>query len=288
MKNIRLFTLVWGERYIDWFAKACTASLCWPKNSEAIQAHSVGWDILTREEDATRVREIASALGIPVNIRIKTDTEEAVGVTLQKAFLEQMRLCVERNESMLLCPPDTVFGDGCVSAMIAMGDVCVAVAHARVLPNLLDDMIGPVANAELVTLAWKHLHRSWREADISKEMANSNVGGVAWREISPGVYAVQHRLPTCYLASFNADDITWFEGQVFVGAWDHLWPAKLVAEQRQRVLASSDAAFLVELTNEFENIPAVAAIDPAEPDKYWGQQLHHWCNRNVVSIFRAA
>lgn len=288
MKKIRLFTLVWGERYIDWFERACVASLCWPKNADTLQQHAVAWDILTRHEDADRLRNIAARLGIPVEIRYLRDTGPNIGAVLQQALIDEMRLCLEQGQAMLLCPPDKIFGDGAIAGLVSQGDTCVAVPHVRVLPSILPGISHPVSNAELVGLAWKHLHRSWSEANLAREMANCNVGGVAWREITPGLYAVQHRLPTCFLANFQDDDLTWFCSQVFEGGWDHLWPAKLVAEQRQRVLASSDAAFMAEITPEFENIPACAPVDPLNPDKYWGQHAHHWANRNIVAIFRAA
>lgn len=288
MKNVRMFTLVWGERYLDWFEQACVASLCWPKNAEALKKHVVGWDIATRECDAARAGDIASKLGVAVTIRHIAEDNMPIGAKLQFYLVDEMKLCLERDEAMLLCPPDKIFGDGAINGLFSQGDLCIAVPHVRVLPDIIQDIATPKSNAELVGLAWRHLHRSWREADASKEMVNCNVGGVAWREISPGLIAVQHRLPTCFLASFQEDDVAWFMSQVFVGAWDHLWPAKLVAEQRQRVLASSDAAFMAEITPEFDNIPACAPIDPSEPDKYWGQHAHHWANRNIVSIFRAA
>lgn len=287
MKKVRMFTLLWGERYIDWFERACVTSLCWPSNQWAVKQNIVGWDIVTKSADEERVRSIAERLGIPVEIRILIEDSAPVGNKLQYYLMDQMKRSLERDESMFLCPPDKIFGDGSISGILSQGSVCVASPHVRVLPSVLEFITDqPLTNPQLAKVAWGHLHRSWKEADISKEMANSYVSGVAWREISPGLIAVHHRLPTCFLATFQPDDVAWFESQVYMGAWDHLWPAKLVAEQRERVLGSSDAAFMAEITPEFENIPSCSPVDQNDPDRYWANHAHHLVNRNQVSFFR--
>ncbi len=165
--------------------------------------------------------------------------------------------------------------------------MCVAVSHVRVKPTILKEPDFAKSNAHLVAASWRNLHRTWTEAEIGRELTNSYIGGVSWRRIRDGLYAVSHRLPTIYLAQVDRSDVEWFENYKVVGAWDHAWPSKVAMEQRQRTIGSSDAAFIAEVTPEFSNIPHCQPRDPDQPDKYWSDKAHNFVNRNVAAIFRA-
>lgn len=286
--RMRVFSLVWGS-YIDWFEHALVKSLRWPRNLEALKAYADEWNIYTRPADIDRLRAIAEPLGIPLQFH-PFDTKNSAGETLQPCLLDHMRNCLQTGHAMFIAPPDTIFGEGSVETICKLGSnhgVCIAVPHVRVNAGALGEIgDGPVSNAKLVAFAWRNLHRTWADADAQLPNTNSYLGGVSWRRVSDDLYAVTHRLPTCYLANIDATDTEWFGRQYETGVFDHTWPEKLVKAQRHRTVGSSDAAFIVELTQENQNIPPLRASDPLCPDLYWRDLEHNFVNRNVVAIFR--
>jgi len=212
------------------------------------------------------------------------------GETLQPCLLDHIRNCQQQGVAAFIAPPDTIFGEGTIPVMCAIGHaraVCVAVPHVRVNAGALGKLPDrPVLNWELVDFAWENLHKTWADANAALPNTNSHLGGVSWRELRKGLYAVSHRLPTCYLANIDVTDVEWFSRQHETGTWDHSFPVKLMKEQRHRVIASSDAAFMLELTQAHENPPPVFPTDPLEPDAFHRDLEHNYVNRNTVSIFR--
>ena len=285
---MRLFTLVWGEPYSTWFEHACVASLLWRRNREALKQYACEWNIYTKEQDIPRLRAIAERAEIPLQFH-PFAMKNSSGETLQPCLFDHMRNCLLDGSAMFIAPPDTVFGDGTVAAICAFGALhgtCVAVPHVRVNAGAWHATDKLWSNPELVSFAFANLHPTWRDANADLANTNSLLGGVSWRALASGLYAVQHRLPTCYLANVDASDVEWFSRQWETGTWDHTWPAKMVKEQRQRVIAGSDAAFIIELTRENENIPKLEPADATIPDRYWRDLEHHYVNRNVVAVFR--
>lgn len=164
------------------------------------------------------------------------------------------------------------------------------------LPNILDEIEilgatrGSVSNASLVTLAFKNAHDSWKCAEIGHEKNNSFIGGIAWAKLSDGLWSAQHRLPTVYLADFNETDWDFFWSQVSFGGWDHRWPAEnLIRQERQRYVGSSDACFVVEITDWDKNVPPDVPrenLQGRDQDAYWNGHYHNGINRQISVILR--
>lgn len=288
--KMRLFSLLWGEPYITWFENALIRSLCWPRNLAAIREFAVEHNIYTREQDRERIAPIAERLGIHLQFH-PFDFKNSSGETLQPALLDHMRNCEQDGSALFMAPPDTVFADGAVRSICEIGrvpGVCVAVPHVRINAGSWPPPLSEsgLTSAQLVDHAWRNLHATWRDADVKLQNTNSFLGGVSWREIGPSVYAITHRLPTTYLANVNASDVAWFSQQWETGTYDHTWPAKLVKDQRQRTIGSSDAAFIVELTRENENVPPLQPATPDEPDKFWRDLEHNYIQRNLIFVAR--
>lgn len=291
MKKARMLTLVWGQPYVDWFDRACVQSLELPRNKKALQEGVSVWDICTRPDNQDLVKDIAGRLELNIEFHLDPmGTPDQHGDILQRALMAQMHRCIAANEGLILTPPDSIFGDGTMENLIALGqprEVCISVPHVRVRPTILDIPWRANSNANLVAASWKHLHRTWVESDGSRKMTNTYSGGCSWRKISENTYAVCHRIPTTYYANFNDSDPIWWKGVDKINVWDHAWPSKTVAETRHRMVGSSDACFIAEVTPEFANIPPCTPNDSGEPDKYWGRAAHHMFNRNSINIFRA-
>lgn len=300
-RPLRIFTAVWDKSYLDLFEKTMVRSLCWPDNNKALLDEKPVWSIHTLSKDKEQALEIAKKTGVEefeITLFEKRpnapDTD--MGYIILQNFIREIEVCLETDSRLLLCPPDTLMGDGSLRSIFLAGiqdGTCVAVAHPRVLPTILEPpeelctvINKPLSNAELVSAAWRHLHRSWVDAEAGLPKNNTYVGGVSWREIKRGLYSVQHRLPTNYLLDFNKSDLKFYKEQISFGVLDHVWPSNLIGEQRERYIASSDQAFLVEITERENNVPPTYPTNKREPDRFWRSAPHNQIFRQFPSTFR--
>ncbi len=289
--KLRAFTVVWGG-YVDFFERGCLASCLWPLNLQTLRHDADVWDIFTAAADVPRIEAVTAALRIPVQCHI-VPTDRDPALVFKACLIEEMRRCVHHNQALLMAVPDSIFGDGTLETLLMLGqpkDVCIAVPHVRVEAEaFLETFDGaiPLDNPALVAASFAALHKTWVEADADRRSTNSFCSGVSWRALGRGLYSVSHRLPTAFLVKPLPSDIEFFVAQKYGGAYDHVWPSKLVKEQRHRVVGSSDAAFVAELTLAAENHPPERLVVPGEPDYFNWEHEHNVVNRNTVSIFRA-
>lgn len=282
---MRIFTAVWGK-YIDLFERACFASLTWPKNREALKG--AVWSVYSQVEDFDAIRKICERADVGVELTPLTMQAQS-GRMMAGALIMEIDKCLSQRQPMLLAPPDMIFGDGTLPALVKLGvghELVVSVASIRVLPEMLDKIMGPLSNAALVKLSWQNLHRTWVESEVGRDLVNSHSGGVSWRTVAPGLHVATHLLPSPCYVNFTARDRVWFQKRGEFGAWDHIWPAELVNDERQRVIGSSDVAVWVELTDPEKNVPPLARSNPLEPDSFARDMAHNRVNRNTYVVLR--
>ena len=298
---LRIYTAVWGKKYIDLFEKTIVRSFSWPLNNKALLNENVTWSFHTNKKDAARLIQICKRIGVE-NYEVSELPLELegghpdIGAILLGQFKQEIKRCLATNSRLLIAPPDSLFGDGTLEGLFINGaqeGVCVAIPHPRVLQSIFEypSRLAPslnesVTNAELVTESFNNLHRTWSEAELGQPKINSHVGGVMWKRVKKGLYSVQHRLPTNYLLHFVPSDLQFFEQQICFGAIDHLWPSKLIQEQRERVIGSSDVAFICELTDAHQNVPPAYPYMKNEPDRFWRNAPHNIFFRQVNLTFR--
>lgn len=298
MSKLRIFTVVWGDNHLDWFERACIRSLSWSRNRAAIK--DATWTIFTKEKDLPRARALIEQTGVtslefvcvPEHVE---GNSPIMGAILLQCLSQMMDASIQDHSKVLMAPPDTIFSDGSIDSLMIAGKqhgTCVAVPHIRVSPSIFGGIKDQaLSGAELTTLALKHGHRAWTEAEDGHPNQNSFVGGISWRRLSNKLVAMTHRLPTVYLADFQPSDISFFQQPhdnlpPTFGCYDHVWPCTLIEQQRQRVLGSSDAACIVEVTKEDLNVPPTVTVNPHEPDAFWRNQLHNQINRQYLYIMR--
>lgn len=307
MRPLRIFTVVYGG-HVDWFLRGLVKSLLWPKNKAALQ--QARWSIWGNLDDTQRIYEIATQL-IPFHqIEFRQKVITSGGVDLLSMMMQTMRKCADERVPMLTAPPDTIFSDGAIETLLAYGEqkeTCVAVPHPRVLPEIMNEIQFGRAptNGELVTMALeKYPHACWTTAEYDRPVSGTSVGGICWQKVADKTYAVQHRLPTVYLANFIEDDRKFFSRPwknvpPQYGMWDHEWPgAELFPEcrihpptmvgdkERMRTIGCSDAAFICECTEHWKNIPTQRVINPNDKDAFHRDENHNRINRQYLTCFR--
>ena len=294
-RPLRLFSIVYGERYIDWFERGCMRALLWPRNHAALKT-AMCWDLWTMPECAERVEAIAARLGVPLRVNMMAPYDMVDGAArkeqLKAALIAEMDECKDRY-AFLWIAPDSMLGEGSVPSIVELGSVpgiCVAFAPMRVRSEMFIETLpnGPVSNAELVKHAFAHMHRTFQDAEATLLNTNSYTSGLSWRKIGEGLYAITYRKHSSYLLQPSRADYNWFRHMNKFGAYDHSFPKLLVDSQRQRVIGSSDAAFAAELTADDAHVPKVMTTNPLEPDYFNQDLVNHVVNRNTVCIWRAA
>lgn len=315
MRDLRIFTALWGSKHVDLFLRGTVVSLSWPSNKEALDGAT--WNIVTKADSAAKIEHelsqrfpniklemnvIPAVITAPNGQSIETDKLDHSNLILMN-LIREIKVSIETKCRTLLAPPDTIFGEKSVKNILLLGEqdqTCVAVAHPRVHPEIISDAYfstgNSCSNESLVGLAMgPYLHQSWKAAEIGCANQNSLVGGVAWRKLEDvmggKLYAVQHRLPTVYLANWIPEDYAFFLNQPSFGSYDHTWPGeRLIRQERQRLVGSSDAAFICEITEFDKNIPPWTPehlrILQTHPDAFYRDNLHCCMNRMFVSTFR--
>lgn len=282
--KIHALTTVWGTAYIDQFLEATVKSVAFPENRKVME--KVKWNIFTEEEHFERIDEFIERYLPFTEVRLRD-----LGVIrdridyLHSGVIWQIKECLKENARMLLLPPDSIFGDRTLGNLVKLGEEpgsCVVVPHPRALPEVLK--IPYESNASLVQAAWKTLHRSWSDAEEGTDRQNSFIGGVSWKYLDDTIMAVKHLLPTPYFCDFTEEDLQFFESSPGIGVIDHVWPGLLVQRGRLKYSGSSDACFIVEITQADKNLPPVQR--GADSSKFWRQHPHNQFNQQISCIFR--
>lgn len=301
MRPIIIHTPVWGAN-LPLLKSALGRSLKWPKNNKTIS--DATWIILSDGNDNYTIESIASEVlpGSRIEIISRPDLTEIPdcrGPVMLDVVQRIAERCINTGSSMLMACPDFIFGDGTLRNLQIVGqqkDVCVSFPHLRVLPSVLDrldlseqygDKDGR-SNARLMYLGLCSAHKAWTTADIENTGEGCFKGGVSWRKVANHTYLLQHLLPSPFFVNFKMEDILFFQS-VFArgfGAWDHKWPSLLLEQQRLRVICSSDAAAMIEITDEDKNVPPHCEFSPEDPDAFFLDEPHFRIQKQFMSIFR--
>lgn len=283
---VRFFVLAYGEEFAELYIRCALRSLSQPGNRVRGAIVSVYSD----EHSIDAVAAASEQIGAVERHMIVP--QEDANDTQRDAFIEEIKICVQTNATMVVVSPDNFWGNGSLQNVLAfMGDqdVCVGIPHMRVTKkSFLHELPDwEISNSELVSLSMLTMHPSWKECDVSGERVNTFYAGISMNRISTELYAVTHLMPTCFVCRFNAADYSFFaERKGARGLFDHHWPASLVRSGRYRVIGSSDAAFIAELTPaETHNTP-LAPLNPKNRAEFHRTAPHIETNTAFVSIWR--
>lgn len=286
---MRLLTTCWGDNHIEMFKNACLKSMSWRDNAHDLEILDSTWNIYTDEHNVESLKSYCeSQINIKFNVESTTKLR-AYTDQVQSAFIKQIEECLKEDEPLLLAPPDTIFAEGSVIGLYMAGrekNSVVMSPHPRVLPKITESLNSAYNKPhDMVKKAWEYLHDSWVHAEDGHHDQSSYVGGVTWKKNQNLIY-VKHLLPTPYLINFTAEDLEYFKSAISVGHIDHQWPSDiLIPRGRQRYLASSDAAFMVEITDEDKNIPPILAHQPKTG--FWKDNVQSRHNNQIISVFRS-
>lgn len=223
------------------------------------------------------------------------DPRYDVGMILIEGIHILVKKCIENNTALLMATPDFIFGEGTLDVFKKVGSdkgSCVTIAHLRVLPEILGEISEvPLSNAKLMGLGYKHAHSAWVKCERSCDPGMSYLGGISWQWVAEGIAAVRHYLPSPFYVNFTEEDVqtfktNWGNKPPAFGLWDHVWPHKLIESGRLRYIGSSDAAMMIEVTDEYANIPPWNPPGKSNEDEYFRNEYQNHIQKQFVSVFR--
>lgn len=297
----RIFTPVWGDKFINLFERALVRSFLWEKNHEALK--DARWSLLIHKSEFEKVLSIATKVipedridTIEIDSPINQLTSDRGSIMCQ-GVVSVMDKCLKDGSAMFMATPDVIWGDGAIRNIRRAGlekGTCVTFPHMRVLPSILDQidfMPQPISNFKLATLAMANPHKSWTSSEHGVDPSGVHIGGIFWKKMGKGLVSLIHRMPSPYFINVLPEDKAFFmadgpEHKAAFGAWDHNWSAHLVSAGRFRMILSSDSGFMAEVTSPNENVPPTKPINPHEPDSFALNHLHNQINRQFIATFR--
>jgi len=112
----------------------------------------------------------------------------------------------------------------------------------------------PIPNARLVDMAFVAGSTDIEASNTDMDSNASYSTGTSWRSLSDDLIALVEHAPSVLMFWPNPSDIDFFRiyATSNVATFDVVWPEKLMAERRWRVMASTDLAFVVEATAEHD------------------------------------
>jgi hypothetical protein len=289
-ERFRLFSIVFSEPYLTYFERGCVRSLMWPDNRASL-GKVEAWDIWTQEPFREQVEAIVKPCGIPIEWHTDVTYGGKKDNSLAQVLIGEMHLCLSRGVGMLWAAPDCIFGDGSIRTLTALATVpgispCLMPIRVKAKEFLAEMGDEPISNAGLVRMGMRHAYEGFLQANAELSDTNSVNSGVSWRKIGPGLYAITTRVPSAFILQPTKRDIQWFGDKPKFGNYDHQFGHILLQEGRQRIIGSSDAAFVVELTHDPASSAKTQRSNPAEPDRYFQNLPHYLVNRNTLCIWR--
>lgn len=264
--GLQLLSCAWGAGHVELFKNVALRSLLWPKNLAALKELNTKWNVYTSSDELLDLQAYCESVlpGIKFNVKPITELRDYID-NPQSAIVKQIENCLETKDKLLFVPPDIIFGDGSVSGLWLSGvdpHSVVVSAHSRSTHEIIKHLESPLTNAELVTLSFRHLHECWVHAEAGHPQQCTYMGGVEWFR-QGNLIIGEHRLPSPYLIDFTEVDLRYFQDANSFGNFDWKWPGDgLVQTQRIRYAASSDIAYMVEITDAEKNLPPIYENKP--------------------------
>ena len=262
---------VWG-RSIDDFARFCLPSILQPGNLPWLvrNGYPIVLDFYKITTSTDNVERLAQSIvetlhGMTTDADVTAtvhaaDAAKAVSEIKIEFFKLLVKRGIESRAPGLFVFADMYFGDGSIRNIVTYGQkpgVTIGGLYLRVKRDLFSDLLDlhfhvtqtrSISNGRLVDIAFDSLIDGMRSsfADDDNNATFATSGSI--RKITDELYTYTFHSPTPILFVFEEQDAVFFERFNWnVYFLDHIWPSLLIAQNRWRVMASSDMFFLAEL-----------------------------------------
>jgi hypothetical protein len=300
---------------VDDFAVFTLPSIMQPNNLPWVvrNGYPVALDFYTTERDRARIEKICESVynelraagnDVQLTARIASVPDDGRSPEqIKSAFFEAgVRTALETGSHTLFLGAEMYFGDGSIRNIVVYGEkprVTVGGLYLRVKQEPFSRLLArhqavtgsaTISNARLVDIGLDTMIDGL-EASITDNPDNASyLTSSALRRISDDLYAYTAHVPTPVLYSFEQSDYTFFNRFRWnVHLTDHVWPAMLMAQNRWRMMGSSDLFFLLELNRAV--VETGEHTYPTQPNLLYNddvdqEHLHGRINQTMLMTLR--
>jgi hypothetical protein len=267
---IRLVFWAWGAA-VDDLAAFCLPSLAQANNVPWLErnGYSVALDFYTLKSDEARVRALAEAFHLQVRGSHTSSMTASISVgpdglsdTDAKClfFINVSQQNRSTGSNGIFAFGDRFFGDGSIRNIVTYAKrpgMTVGGLHLRVDRELFHAGLArhashtagaPVTNSRLTDIALDSLVASMKASFVDNDTNASLSTGAAIRELDNDMLAYTSHALLPMLFSFEQRDLDFFARfQNDFPLFHHIWPSMLIAQNRWRMLASSDLFCVAEV-----------------------------------------
>ena len=319
LNQIRIVVWLWGQG-IDDFVAIAQRSLVQPGNVPWLVAN--GYDVAVAfyslQRDSERVQTVLKefhrlvrerspegsltlSLTLTSGVHPDSGRDETVLEIKSHFFEHTVKTAVATQGCVIFALADFFFGDGTLRNMVVYANkprVSVSAMYLRVKRGAFMQLLGehaaatggaPVSNARAVDMSLATLIDSFAASLTDVDANASYRTSLSLRKISDDLYAATTHVPTPILCRFEPGDETYFS----MFGWnfhfiDHMWPAMLIAQNRWRLMASSDLAFFAELNPADVESAHTYPVDPGMQynDEFFRDNLHGRLHQSVLTTLR--
>jgi hypothetical protein len=295
---IRVAIWAWDGR-VDDAAAFCLPSLMQPGNLPWLvrDGYPVALDFYTVERDRARIEPLAAAMhdelralapDVAVTASLAVGPNGRSDADLQGVFLQAFaRTVIDANARGLFAFGRRYFGDGSLRNIVTYAQkpgVTVSGVQLSVARSAFAALLArhasatggaAVANPRLVDIALDSLAPGMLAANADHDRNASFAAGTSIRQLADDLCSLTAHAPVPLLFSFTADDLAFFERFLWkMDVFEQIWPSMLIAQNRWRVMASSDLFCLAEI-DEGRGDGAFALHDGMRYNDEYDQELIH-------------
>lgn len=311
---VRVVVWIW-DRGVEDFATYCLPSLLQPDNLPWLvrNGYELSLDFFTHAADAPRVQALAIDLDrrlheVSGNARVTTSlaavqsTGESAYEIKTKLFENFVGTAVSTKSHVLLAFADMYYGNGSIRNIVTYGRkprVSVGGLYLRVKREPFTRLLAhhkavtgseTISNARLVDICMDCLIDGMQASIVDQDRNASYLTSGAIRKISDDLYTYTFHAPTPFLFYFEEQDALFFSRFRWNFHFlDHIWPTMLIAQNRWRVMASSDLFFVAELNPE--DVEAGQHTYPVQEgmlynDEFFQEHLHGRYHQTMLMALR--
>ncbi len=311
---IRFVVWIW-DRGVDDFATYAVPSILQDGNLPWLvrNGYAIALDFYTLRRDAARVERLAgniqtylAAFGpstpITATLYAMNEDDRSPFEIKTTFFQVVVKRAVETSSHVIFLFADIFFGNGSIRNIVTYGQkphVSVSGMYLRVKRDAFSALLeqhrlrtgsSTVSNARLVDMSMDCLIDGMKASIVDTDRNASFTTSGALRAIDDDLFTYTFHAPTPVLFTFEEPDLEFFTRFLWnFYLLDHLWPTMLIAQNRWRVMASSDLFFAAELNAaQLEsNLHQFATRDGMlYNDEYDQEHLHGRIHQTMLMTLR--
>ena len=309
-RPIRFAFWAWGAA-LDDLETFCLPSLAQPNNIPWLlrNGHPVSLDFYARREDNVRIQALAETFhrelqemesGENATASLGTVPDDLNEIDLKCLLFRSAWQNTQRSDAQgIFGFADRYFGDGSIRNIVTyaqkphvtVGGLHLPVERERFRAQLVAHRTAlgaqPVSNARLTDMCLESLTPGMRASFVDVDANASFATGASFLPLADDLCSFTSHLVKPMLFDINEQDIGFFERfQSNYALFNHVWPSMLVAQNRWRVMASSDLFCVADIGAGQAGESVALRSGMQHNDEYRQEHLHGRMQQTTLMALR--